>query len=55
VAYHVLMCFRSCDPNISLEPVVQGLVEGSAEAARDGVEDAAHAVAERFEHEPEDA
>jgi hypothetical protein len=55
VADHVLMCFRSRDPSISLEPVVQGPVEGSAEAARDGVEDVARAVAERFEREPEDA
>jgi hypothetical protein len=54
VADHVLMCFRSRDPSISLEPTVQGPVEGSTEAARDGVEDAAHVVAERFEHEPED-
>jgi hypothetical protein len=53
VADHVLMCFWSHDPSISLEPVVQGPVEGSAEAARDGVEDAAHTVAERFEREPE--
>jgi hypothetical protein len=51
----VLMCFRSRDPSISLEPVVQGPIEGSAEAARDDIEDAAHAVAERFEREPEDA
>jgi hypothetical protein len=50
----VLMCFRNHDPIISLEPAVQGLVEGSVEAARDGIEDAAHAVAERFECEPED-
>jgi hypothetical protein len=50
----VLMCFWSRDPSISLEPVVQGSVEGSAEAARDGVEDAARAVAKRFEREPED-
>jgi hypothetical protein len=49
------MCFRSRDLGISLEPVVQGPVEGSAEVARDGVEDAARAVAERFEREPEDA
>jgi hypothetical protein len=49
----VLMCFRSHDPSISLEPVVQGPVEGSAEAARDGVEDAARVVAEQFEREPE--
>jgi hypothetical protein len=51
----VLMCFRSHDPSISLEPAVQGPVEGSAEAARDDVEDAAHVEAERFEREPEDA
>jgi hypothetical protein len=55
VADHVLMCFRSRDLGISLEPVVQGPVEGSAEVARDGVEDAARAVAEQFEREPEDA
>jgi hypothetical protein len=34
---------------------VQGPIEGSTEAARDGVEDAARAVAERFERETEDA
>jgi hypothetical protein len=33
---------------------MQGPIEGSAEAARDGVEDAARAVAEQFEREPED-
>jgi hypothetical protein len=55
MADHVMMCFRSRDPSISLEPEVQGPVEGSAEAARDGVEDAARAVIERFEREPEDA
>jgi hypothetical protein len=49
------MCFWSRDPSISLEPVVQRTVKGSAEAARDDVEDAVHAVAERFEREPEDA
>jgi hypothetical protein len=51
----VLMCFRSRDPNISLEPAVQGSVEGSTEAARDDVKDATRAVVERFEREPEDA
>jgi hypothetical protein len=55
VAENVLMCFRSRDPTISLEPMVQGLIEGSTEAARDDVDDAARAVAEWFEHEPEDA
>jgi hypothetical protein len=54
VADHMLMCFRSRDPSISLELVVQGPVEGFAEAAKDNVEDAARAVAERFEREPED-
>jgi hypothetical protein len=40
VADHVLICFLSCDPSISLEPAVQGPIEGSAEAARVGIEDA---------------
>jgi hypothetical protein len=34
--------------------MVQGPIEGSAEAARDVVEDAAHTVAKQFEREPED-
>jgi hypothetical protein len=51
----VLMCFRSLGPSISLEPAVQGPVEGSTEAAKVAVEDAARTVAERFEREPEDA
>jgi hypothetical protein len=54
VADHVLMCFRSHNPSISLEPAVQEPVEGFAEAARDCIEDGAHVVAERFEREPED-
>jgi hypothetical protein len=55
VAEHVLMCFRSRDPAISLEPVVQGLVEEPVEAATAGVEDAARAVADRFKRELEDS
>jgi hypothetical protein len=54
VADQMLMCFRSHDPSISLEPVVHGPVEGSVEAARDGIEEAARVVAERFEREPKD-
>jgi hypothetical protein len=54
VADHVLMCFRGRDPTFSLEPTVQGPIEGSVEATRDGVEDAAQAIAERFEREPKD-
>jgi hypothetical protein len=49
---HVLMCFRSQDPSISLEPAVQGAIEGFAEGARDDIGDATCVVAERFEHEP---
>jgi hypothetical protein len=55
VAEHVLMCFRSCDPAISLEPVVQGPAEEPTEAAAAGVEDAARAVADHFKREPEDS
>jgi hypothetical protein len=55
VAEHVLMCFRSRDPTISLEPVVQGPAEEPAEAAAAGVEDIARAVADRFKRKPEDS
>jgi hypothetical protein len=55
VANHVLMCFQSCDPSISLEPAVQGPIKGFAEVARDSIEEAARAIAERFERECEDA
>jgi hypothetical protein len=55
VAEHVLMCFRSRDPAISFEPVVQGPAEEPAGAAAAGVEDAACAVADRFKREPEDS
>jgi hypothetical protein len=55
MANHVLMCFRSYDPSISLELAVQGPVEGSVEATRVGIEDAARALVERFEREPKDA
>jgi hypothetical protein len=55
VAEHVLMCFRSHDPAISLEPVVQGPAEEPAGASAVGVEDAVRAVADRFKHEPEDS
>jgi hypothetical protein len=54
VVDNVLMCFQCRDPSISLEPVVQGPVEGSTEAGRVSVEDVARAVAEWFEREPKD-
>jgi hypothetical protein len=55
VAEHVLICFRSRDPAISLEHVVQGSAEEPAEATAAGVEDAARAVADRFKREPENS
>jgi hypothetical protein len=55
VAEHVLMCFRSRDPAISLLPVVQGPAEEPAEATAAGVEDAVRVVADRFKCEPEDS
>jgi hypothetical protein len=55
VVEHVLMCFRSRDPAISLEPVVQGPAEEPAGATAAGVEDAARAVADRFKRDPEDS
>jgi hypothetical protein len=47
-AEHVLMCFWSWDPEISLEPVVQGPAEEVEEATQAGVWDTARLVAERF-------
>jgi hypothetical protein len=55
VAEHVLMCFHNRDPNISLEPVVQGPTEEPVEATTASVEDAVHAVADSFKREPEDS
>jgi hypothetical protein len=55
VAEHVLMCFHSRDPAISLEPMVQGPAEEPVGAAAAGVEDAACTVADRFKRKPEDS
>jgi hypothetical protein len=55
VAEHVLLCFRSHDPQVSLEPVVQGPAEDVQEATQVGVRETAKLVAERFERLPEDA
>jgi hypothetical protein len=51
----MLIRFWSCGPGISLEPTVQGPIEGFTGAARYGVEDAARVIPEWFEREPEDA
>jgi hypothetical protein len=37
VAEHVLTCFWSRDPDVSLDPVMLGLVAGTEEAASSGV------------------
>jgi hypothetical protein len=52
---HVLICFRSRDSQVSLEPVVQGLAEEPDDVAYASVKDAARVIAERFEHQPKDA
>jgi hypothetical protein len=54
VAEYVLTSFRRWDPQISLEPVVQGPIMEMEEATHAGVEDAAKLVVEQFEHQPED-
>jgi hypothetical protein len=54
VAEHVLMCFRSRDPQVSLELVVQGLIEETEDAARAGVHDTTRLVDAQFEHRHED-
>jgi hypothetical protein len=55
VTEHVLLCLRSQDPQVSLEPVVQGPAEQIPEAAQVDVREAVKVVAERFERQPEDA
>jgi hypothetical protein len=44
----VLTCFRSWDPNASLEPVVQGPAAEVEEAARASIQDATKTVAAWF-------
>jgi hypothetical protein len=55
VAEHVLMCFQSRDPQVSQEPVVEGPVEETKNAARAGVQDTARLVATQFKCPPKDA
>jgi hypothetical protein len=55
VAEHVLTCFRSQDPQVTLEPMEQGPAKELDEATLVGVEDTAKLVAERFERQLEDA
>jgi hypothetical protein len=55
VAEHVLMCFQSREPHVSLEPVVQGPTEETGDVALAGVHDIMRLVATQFEHQHEDA
>jgi hypothetical protein len=55
VAEHVLTCFRSRDPQVSLEPVVQGHVMKTKEVARASVQDTGKLVAVQFQRQAEDA
>jgi hypothetical protein len=48
VVEHVLTCFRSWDPIVSLDPVVLGLIVGTKGVASSDVEDTAKIVAARF-------
>jgi hypothetical protein len=54
VIEYVLMCFRSHDPAISLEPVIAGPVATAEDAAQESVQDAVELVAERFQRDPAD-
>jgi hypothetical protein len=48
VIEYILMCFRSHDPAISLEPVIAGPVADTEDTAREVVQDTVELVAERF-------
>ena len=53
VAEHTLACYRSRDPNFSLEPAVQGIDEAGEEEARGAVREAADEIAKLFVREVE--
>jgi hypothetical protein len=55
VVEYVLTCFKSWDPQISLELVVQGPIMEIEEATRASIEDTTKLVAEQFEHQAKDA
>jgi hypothetical protein len=54
VIEYILTCFRSHDPTISLEPVIDGLVADTEDAAQEGGQDTVELVAERFQRDPAD-
>ena len=52
MAEHVLACYRSRDPNFSLEAAREGVVKVEEEATRDAVRGVAVEVATCFMREP---
>jgi hypothetical protein len=54
VAEHGLTCFQSWNPNISLEPMVQGPTVEVKEAAMASIQDTAKIVAAQFQHQLND-
>jgi len=52
---HVLTCFRSHNPAISLAPIVNGLVAEAEDSARESVQEVVDIVAAHFQREPADA
>jgi hypothetical protein len=53
VVDHVLTCFRSHDPTISLTPVQEGPVPEAEATAREGVQEAVEIVASHFKRNME--
>jgi hypothetical protein len=54
VVEYLPTCFRSQDPQISLEPVAQGPVAETEEATQAGIQDTVKLIAVQFDHEPVD-
>jgi hypothetical protein len=52
VVEHVLLCFHSHDPEVSLEPMVQGPTKEVQEAGQVSVREMVKLVAEQFERMP---
>jgi hypothetical protein len=53
VVDHILTCFRSHDPAISLTPVLAGPVPQAEATAREGIQEVVEIVASRFERNVE--
>lgn len=51
---HILVCFWSHNPSISLAPVMEGTASGAESASEATVQDVVEVVAARFKRDPED-